>query len=191
MLNFSSGSGNGGSYIRFMAQKKEWENSSKESITLPPLVMDMNSVRTGWLLLGVGQRDWKEDEVVGKKSAQPTPDHKYGFSVKLYSKPTGVVEWCAAGIGATKGFESIFNLCDSQAEANFGKVPVIVYEGATSIKIGAGMTAIPNFKLKNWITRPAGLDVEAPAPAPAPKVVPKPVAKPAPAPMVDADEEMF
>ena len=149
MLNLSSNGG--GSYIRFMAQTRQWENSSKESITLPPMVMDMDSVRTGWLLLGIGQRDWVEDEVIGKKGKQPSADHKRGFSVKLFSKPTGVVEWCASGVGVTKGFEAIYNACDAQADHNPGKVPVINYEGATALKIGAGNTAIPNFKLKNFL----------------------------------------
>jgi len=194
MLNLSSNGG--GSYIRFMAQTRQWENSSKESITLPPMVMDMDSVRTGWLLLGIGQRDWVEDESVGKKGKQPSADHKRGFSVKLFSKPTGVVEWCASGVGVTKGFEAIYNACDAQADHNPGKVPVINYEGATAIKIGAGNTAIPNFKLKNWVNRPAALDAdgeavyEEAAPAPAPvRQAARPAPKPAP--VVEDDEEMF
>ena len=52
MLNLQSNSG--ASYIRFMAQTKTWENSSKEVITIESMVMDLDSVRTGWLLLAVG-----------------------------------------------------------------------------------------------------------------------------------------
>ena len=204
MLNLSNG--NGGAYIRFMAQTKVWENSDKEAITIDTMVMDLDSVRTGWLLLAVGQRDWVEDATVGVKGKQPSPDYKYGFSVKLFSKPTGVVEWCANGVGVTKGFQAIFNACDKAADANPGKVPVIKYEGATSLKIGAKNTAIPNFTLKNWINRPAALDLVAddgqanaqadaeyekmmqtPVPAPLRQAA-KP--KPAPAPVQD-DEEMF
>jgi hypothetical protein len=70
------------------------------------------------------------------------------------------VEWCANGVGVTKGFQAIYNACDKAADANPGKVPVIKYEGATSLKIGAGNTAIPNFSLKNWINRPAALDAD-------------------------------
>ena len=204
MLNLSNG--NGGAYIRFMAQTKVWENSDKEPITIDTMVMDLDSVRTGWLLLAVGQRDWVEDAQVGVKGKQPAPEYKYGFSVKLFSKPLGVVEWCANGVGVTKGFQAIFNACDKAADANPGKVPVIKYEGATSLKIGAGNTAIPNFSLKNWINRPAALDLVAdheqanaqadaeyekmmqtPVPAPLRQAA-KP--KPAPAPVQD-DEEMF
>ena len=204
MLNLQSNSG--ASYIRFMAQTKTWENSSKEVITIDTMVMDLDSVRTGWLLLAVGQRDWVEDAQVGVKGKQPSPDYKYGFSVKLFSKPTGVVEWCANGVGVTKGFQAIYNACDKAADANPGKVPVIKYEGATSLKIGAGNTSIPNFSLKNWINRPVLLDrvdgneqqnaqadaeyekmMQTPAPAPVRQAA-KP--KPAPAPVQD-DEEMF
>ena len=172
-------------------------------INIESMVMDLDSVRTGWLLLAVGQRDWVEDAQVGVKGKQPAPEYKYGFSVKLFSKPTGVVEWCANGVGVTKGFQAIYNACDKAADANPGKVPVIKYEGATSLKIGAGNTSIPNFTLKNWINRPAALDADqadadfeesapaqaqAPAPAPVRQAV-KP--KPAPAPVQQDDEEMF
>ena len=206
MLNLSNG--NGGAYIRFMAQTKVWENSDKEAITIESMVMDLDSVRTGWLLLAVGQRDWVEDAQVGVKGKQPSPEYKYGFSVKLFSKPTGVVEWCANGVGVTKGFQQIYNACDKAADANPGKVPVIRYEGATSLKIGAGNTSIPNFTLKNWINRPVALDrvdgneqanaqadaeyekmMQTPVPAPLRQAA-KPKAAPAPAPVQD-DEEMF
>ena len=207
MLNLQSNSG--ASYIRFMAQTKTWENSSKEVITIESMVLDLDSVRTGWLLLAVGQRDWVEDAQVGVKGKQPSPDYKYGFSVKLFSKPTGVVEWCANGVGVTKGFQAIYNACDKAADANPGKVPVIKYEGATSLKIGAGNTSIPNFTLKNWINRPVALDrvdgnehenaqadaeyekmMQTPVPAPLRQAA---KLKPAPAPVKQQqdDEEMF
>jgi len=207
MLNLSNG--NGGAYIRFMAQTKVWENSDKEAITIDTMVMDLDSVRTGWLLLAVGQRDWVEDAQVGVKGKQPSPDYKYGFSVKLFSKPTGVVEWCANGVGVTKGFQAIYNACDKAADANPGKVPVIRYEGATSLKIGAGNTAIPNFTLKNWINRPVALDLvdgneqanaqadaeyekmmQTPVPAPVRQAA-KPKPAPAPVKQQQDDEEMF
>lgn len=211
MLNLSNGKG--GAYIRFSSQNQKWENSDKVDITLPLLVMDMESVRTGWLMLAVGQRDWQEDAQVGVKAKQPSPDHKRGFSVKLFSKPTGVVEWCTNQVGANKGFQSIFTECDRNKEQHPGKVPIISYDGATAVKIGAGNTSIPNFSLKNWIKRPAALDAdlanaqadadydeimepvfEAPQPVrhyhkgPVQSAKPKPA--PAPAPVQD-DEEMF
>ena len=40
MLNLQSNSG--ASYIRFMAQTKTWENSSKEVITLDTMVRDLD-----------------------------------------------------------------------------------------------------------------------------------------------------
>jgi len=205
MLNLSNG--NGGAYIRFGAHTMAWEDSDKKAITIDTMVMDLESVRTGWLLLAVGQRDWVEDATVGVKGKQPAPEYKYGFSVKLFSKPLGVVEWSANGVGVTKGFQAIFNACDKAAEQNPGKVPVIKYEGATPLKIGKGNTAIPNFTLKNWINRPAALDrvngneqqnaqadaeyekmMQTPVPAPVRQAA-KP--KPAPAPVQQDDEEMF
>ncbi len=51
--------------------------------------MDTDSLQTGWMHLGEGVRDWQPDASLGKKGAQPSPDHKRGFSIKFYNKGEG------------------------------------------------------------------------------------------------------
>jgi hypothetical protein len=193
MLNLSNNNGSGNSYIRFAPQANAWTNRDGDEIQLKKVVMDLDSVQTGWLMIGAGVRDWQPDEVLGAKSQSPGEGYKRGFVVTLYSKELGLVDWSANAYGPCKGFEKIYNEADKAAGDNGGKLPVIEYVNSTAEKVGKGNTRVPNFKLVSWVARPAGMNAEdgleqwaEPEPAPAP--VRK--AKPAPAPVMD-DEEFF
>jgi len=201
MLNLSSSSG-GGNYIRFMPSANAWLNSNKEEFTPKKMVVDVDSLQTGWMHLGEGVRDWQPDASLGKKGAQPSPDHKRGFSIKFYNKEMGVAEWSANGTGPNMGLEKLWKSIEAGQPANAGKYPVIEYKGSTLEKIGKGTTRIPNFNVVSWIERPAGMDavddgtqsfdadgkITMAAPAP---VAPQPKAKPAPIKVQDDEEEMF
>jgi len=195
MLNLSSGGGNG-NYIRFSPQANAWTNSLGEEIQLKKVVFDIDGVQTGWLQLGVGIRDWQPDSELGKKGAQPTPDHKRGFIVTFYNKEIGTCEWSSSGVGPTMGLQKLFTECAGQRAANTGKLPVLEYTGSKLEKIGKGTTRIPNFNIVSWIDKPAGMgqsdeDYVAQAVAPAPKAAPAPApAKSAMAQAVE-DDEMF
>jgi hypothetical protein len=192
MLNLSNNNGSGHSYIRFAPQANAWTNRDGEEIQLKKLVMDLDSVQTGWLMIGAGVRDWQPDEVLGAKSQSPGEGYKRGFVVTLYSKELGLVDWSANAYGPCKGFEKIYNEADKAAGDNDGKLPVIEYVNSTAEKVGKGNTRVPNFKLVSWVARPAGMNAEdgleqwaEPEPAPAPV---RKAAKSAPAPAMDDDE---
>jgi len=194
MLNLSNNNGSGNSYIRFAPQANAWTNRDGEEIQLKKVVMDLDSVQTGWLLIAAGMRDWQPDEVLGAKSQSPGEGYKRGFQVTLYSKELSLVDWSANSYGVCKGFEKIYNECEKSAGDNAGKLPVIEYINSTPEKVGKGNTRVPNFKLVSWVARPAGMNAEdgleqwaEPEPAPAPV---RKAAKPAPAPVMD-DEEFF
>ena len=193
MLNLSSGSGSG-NYIRFSPQANAWTNNNNEEITLKKVVFDIDNIRTGWLLLGVGVRDWVQDDAVGKKGPQPSPEHKRGFQVVLYNKEIGAAEWSSNGVGPNMGLELMYKACAAEREANPGKLPVLEYKGSKAEKIGKGTTRIPQFVLTGWVARPAGLDADSQEFEAEPAaIVPLPVRKQAPvkaAPVMD-DDEMF
>jgi hypothetical protein len=154
--------------------------------------MDLDSVQTGWLMIGAGVRDWQPDEVLGAKSQSPGEGYKRGFVVTLYNKEIGLVDWSANAYGPCKGFEKIYSEAAKAAPiTNDGKLPVIEYVNSTAEKVGKGNTRVPNFKLVSWVARPAGMNADGEdfvEPEPAPLPVRK--AKPAPAPVMD-DEEFF
>lgn len=192
MLNLSSGGGNG-NYIRFSPQANAWTNNLGEEIQLKKVVFDIEATQTGWLLLGVGVRDWQADASLGKKGPQPSPEHKRGFIVTFYNKEIGTVEWSSNGVGPNMGLEQLYTACTSQqAHATPGKLPVVEYKGSKLEKIGKGTTRIPQFDVVAWVDRPSGMDAEASAPFEAPAPAPAPVAKPTPAKAaITEDDEMF
>ena len=194
MLNLSSGSGSG-NYIRFSPQANMWTNNNNEEIQLKKVVFDIDNIHTGWLLLGVGVRDWVQDESVGKKGPQPSPEHRRGFDITLYNKEIGPAAFSSNGVGNNIMLETMYKACIAERAANPGKLPVLEYQGSKAEKIGKGTTRIPQFKLTGWVARPAGLDAVAdefeaePAPPP---VVAQPVRKAAPKPVeVVEDDEIF
>jgi len=189
MLNLSSGSGSG-NYIRFSPQANAWTNNNNEEIELKKVVFDIDNIKTGWLLLGVGVRDWVQDESVGKKGPQPSPEHKRGFQVVLYNKEIGAAEWSSNGVGPNMGLEQMYKACAAERAANPGKLPVLQYGHSKAEKIGKGTTRIPIFVLTGWVPRPAGLDAvaEESEPEPIQQPVRKQAAKPA---AVVEDDEIF
>ena len=193
MLNLSSGGGSG-NYIRFSPQANAWTNNNNEEITLKKVVFDIDNIKTGWLLLGVGVRDWVQDESVGKKGPQPSPEHRRGFDITLYNKEIGSAAWSSNGVGNNISLETMYKACAAEREANPGKLPVLEYQGSKAEKIGKGTTRIPQFKLTGWVARPAGLDADAQEFEAEPAaIVPQPVRKQAPvkAAVVEEDDEMF
>ena len=191
MLNLSSGSGSG-NYIRFSPQANAWTNNNNEEIQLKKVVFDIDNIKTGWLLLGVGVRDWVQDDSVGKKGPQPSPEHKRGFQVVLYNKEIGAAEWSSNGVGPNMGLEQMYKACAAERAANPGKLPVLEYGHSKAEKIGKGTTRIPIFVLKGWVARPAGLDAVADEFEAEPAPVVQPVRKAAPKPVeVVEDDEIF
>ena len=192
MLNLSSGSGSG-NYIRFSPQANAWTNNNNEEITLKKVVFDIDNIRTGWLLLGVGVRDWVQDESVGKKGPQPSPEHRRGFDITLYNKEIGSAAWSSNGVGNNISLETMYKACAAERSANPGKLPVLEYQGSKAEKIGKGTTRIPQFKLTGWVARPAGLDADSQEFEAEPAaIVPLPVRKQAPVKAaVVEDDEIF
>ena len=196
-LNLSGGGGNG-NYIRFSPQANAWSNQDGE-FQLGKFVFDIENIQTGWMHIATGVFEFVADDSLGRKGAQPTPEHKRGFKVTFYNKEIGVAEWSANGAGSNMGLEALYKLAAQGLSANAGKLPVVEYKGSRPEKVGKGSTRVPIFEISGWVARPAALAgggepeyVQVPTtqvPAPAAKPAPTPVAKPAPSPI--SDDEMF
>jgi hypothetical protein len=159
-----SNNGGGGKYIRFMPSVNSWV-ADKEEIELKQFVMDHGSVKSGWGLMAEGQApQWIWDERLGVQGKRPEGDYKRGFSIRLFIKDVGVVEWSSTGTGPVMGFEVIFEEIWNAKDKNAGKVPVIKYAGSEALKIGKGNTRKPKFELVKWVDRDSiAWDAEAPA----------------------------
>ena len=195
-LNLSN-SGGSSNYIRFSPQANAWSNQDGE-FTLEKFVFDYENLQTGWMLIAVGVYEFNADESLGRKAAQPSPEHKRGFKATFYNKTMGIAEFSANGAGANMGLEALYKQVQAQAGANVGKLPVVEYTGSRPEKVGKGSTRVPEFNVTGWVARPAALqegaaqEPEMSAPAPSAKPAPsKPApSKPAPTTSVD-DDEMF
>ena len=194
-LNLSGGGGSG-NYIRFSPQLNAWSNQDGE-FTLEKFVFDYENLQTGWMLIATGMFEFIPDDSLGRKGAQPSPEHKRGFKAIFYNKSMLVAEFSANGAGANMGIESLYKQVSAQAAANAGKLPVVEYTGSRPEKVGKGSTRVPEFNVTGWVARPAalsddnsgGFDPEISAQVPV-KPAPSPIkAKPAPTPM--DDDEMF
>ena len=193
-LNLSN-SGGSGNYIRFSPQANAWSNQDGE-FTLEKFVFDYENLQTGWMLIATGVFEFNADDSLGRKGAQPTPEHKRGFKATFYNKTIGVAEFSANGAGANMGLESLYKQVQAQAGANAGKLPVVEYTGSRPEKVGKGSTRVPEFNVTGWVARPAALqegaaaEPEFSAPAPSAKPAPSKPAPSKPAPSLD-DDEMF
>ena len=194
-LNLSN-SGGSGNYIRFSPQANAWSNQDGEFV-LEKFVFDHENLQTGWMLIATGIFEFQPDESLGRKAAQPSPEHQRGFKATFYNKQMGVAEFSANGAGANMGLESLYKQVQAQAEANVGKLPVVEYKGSRPEKVGKGSTRVPEFAVTGWVARPAALqegaaqaEPEFSAPAPSAKPAPSKPAPSKPAPSLD-DDEMF
>jgi len=192
-LNLSN-SGGSGNYIRFSPQANAWSNQDGEFV-LEKFVFDYENLQTGWMLIAIGVFEFIADESLGRKSAQPSPEHKRGFKATFYNKTMGIAEFSANGAGSNMGLEALYKQVQAQAGANAGKLPVVEYTGSRAEKVGKGSTRVPEFNVTGWVARPAAMQEGAvpEVPAPVAKPAPTPVAKPAPskpAPSLE-DDEMF
>lgn len=176
ILNINGGGG--GNYIRFMPSANAWV-FNKEETTLDVIVFDHDTVKTGWGKMSEGNApEWQWDERLGVAGKQPSIDHKRGFSISLFAKGIGTVEWSSTGTGPVIGFDEIFEQIWAQKDVNPGMVPVCKYTGSNAIKVGKGNTRVPKFQLVKWTKRdsvPWGTEEKAeaaPVPAPAKKAAP-------------------
>ena len=154
-LNLSN-SGGSGNYIRFSPQANAWSNQDGE-FTLEKFVFDYENLQTGWMLIAIGVFEFIADESLGRKSAQPSPEHKRGFKAVFFNKSMGLAEFSANGAGANMGLEGLWKQVQAQAGANVGKLPGVEYTGSRPEKVGKGSTRVPEFNVTGWVARPAAM----------------------------------
>ena len=139
-------------YIRFKPSVNAWIADGDE-VQLEDVLFDPSTLKTGWGKIAEGQApEWLWDETLGKRTPQPSPDHKRGFSVMLKIKDKGWREWSANGVGVMMGFNELWQVVGLQwkDKANQGKAVHLKYKGAKMEKIGQGTTRIPEFEVKAW-----------------------------------------
>lgn len=146
-----------------------------DELKLPiKLVMDLGDIDVGWLSFASGAPDFEMVKVGDKMPAQPSPEHKDAFRVKVFNKSLGLREFSHSAKTVVLAMEDLHNQFEAERGANMGKMPVVEISEILTIKFQKkdktdGRVKVPAWKIVSWIDAPdvftAKKEVAAEAPA--------------------------
>lgn len=159
---------------RYQAGDGTWQKDEQE-LGLPLQIgMDLANIEIGWLSFATGAPDFQMVKASeGQLPAQPSPDHKQAFRVRIGSTDLGLREFSHSAKTVLRAMDALYNQYEAEAPANPGKLPVVTIAGTERIKInspqGELTFKVPQWSITSWIDRPAMMDGPAAAPTqPAP-----------------------
>ena len=170
---------------RYQASDGTWQKDEQE-LSLPiQMAMDLGEIEVGWLSFASGAPDFRMAKITEPFPDQPSQDHKQAFRVRVATKDLGLREFSHSAKTVLRALDGLFSQYEAEATSHQGKVPVVTISGTETIKInspqGELRFKVPEWKITDWIDRPALMDGGAAAPSePAPvAAVAKPPAAPA------------
>jgi hypothetical protein len=170
-------------YLKFNAKAGRWysktEDGGEQEVVNLTAIFDLAQIKTGWILFTEGQAPssvWDN----GATAPQPTPQHRRGFSVNVFSPKEigGLREFSSSSNAAIIAIKEMYEeQYESAPEAKKGMVPVVTCEKVFPVKSRQGTNYQPVLKITKWVPRPQAM----PATIAAEPEVPPPVnsAKPA------------
>jgi hypothetical protein len=150
-----------------------WSRDYNE-LKLPiKLVMDLGDIDVGWLSFASGAPDFQMVKVGDKMPAQPSPEHKQAFRVKVFNKSLGLREFSHSAKTVMRAMDDLHNQFEAERGANMGKMPVVEIPECTTVRVqtpqGELRFKAPAWKIVSWIDAPdvftAKKEVAAEAPA--------------------------
>lgn len=145
-----------------------------DELKLPiKLVMDLGDIDVGWLSFASGAPDFQMVKVGDKVPAQPSPEHKQAFRVKVFNKSLGLREFSHSAKTVMRAMDDLHNQFEAERGANMGKLPVVEIPECTTVRVltpqGELRFKAPAWKIVSWIDAPdvftAKKEVAAEAPA--------------------------
>ena len=161
---------------RYQASDGTWQKDEQE-LGLPIQIgMDLANIEVGWLSFAAGAPDFQMVKAGEPLPAQPSPDHKQAFRVRIGSTNLGLREFSHSAKTVLRAMDALYSQYEAEASANPGKLPVVTIAGTETIKInspqGELRFKVPDWSITSWIDRPAMMDGGATAPSePAPAAV--------------------
>ena len=154
---------------RYQAGDGTWQKDEQE-LGLPIQVgMDLANIEIGWLSFASGAPDFQMVKAGEPLPAQPSPDHKQAFRVRIGSTDLGLREFSHSAKTVLRAMDALHNQYQAEAPANPGKMPVVTIAGTETIKInspqGELRFKVPQWSITSWIDRPAMLDGGGTAPS--------------------------
>lgn len=166
---------------RYQAGDGTWQKDEQE-LGLPlQVAMDLGSIEIGWLSFAAGAPDFQMVKAGEPLPAQPSPDHKQAFRVRIASNDLGLREFSHSAKTVLRAMDTLYSQYEAEAPANPGKVPVVTISGTDRVKVNSPNGELtfkaPVWSITQWIDRPAMMDGGATAPSqPAPAAVSQPPA---------------
>jgi hypothetical protein len=164
-------------FLKFNAKAGRWytktEDGSEAEVTNMIAIFDLAQIKTGWILFTEGQAPasvWDN----GATAPQPTPQHRRGFSVNVFSPKEigGLREFSSSSNAAIIAIKEMYEeQYESAPEAKKGMVPVVTCEKVFPVKSRQGTNYQPVLKITKWVPRPQAM----PATIAAEPEVPPPV----------------
>ena len=157
-------------FLKFNGKAGRWytradTGEDKEILNLTA-IFDLANIRTGWILFAEGAApDTVWDN--GAIPAAPSPKHKRGFAVNVYSpqKIGGLREFSSTSNGAIIAIKELYDTYEKQYDPQKKLVPVVTCESVQAVKSKFGTNYQPVLKIVKWVPRPHDLGDTAPAAA--------------------------
>jgi hypothetical protein len=135
-----------------------WSRDYNE-LKLPiKLVMDLGDIDVGWLSFASGAPDFQMVKVGDKMPAQPSPEHKQAFRVKVFNKSLGLREFSHSAKTVMRAMDDLHNQFEAERGANMGKMPVVEIPECTTVRVqtpqGELRFKAPAWKIVSWIDAP-------------------------------------
>jgi hypothetical protein len=122
-------------------------------------IFDLPNIKLGWLLFtegGAPDAVWDN----GAVAEQPTPKHRRGFAVNLFSpqKLGGLRELRSNSNAAISAIKELYEeQYETAPEAKRGLLPVVTCTSVTPIKSARSTNYQPVLKIQKWVPRPAAM----------------------------------
>lgn len=159
-----------------------WESTDVE-VPLPlSFVADFENIEVGQMAFIANRPDFHMVRLADVEAGEadvpdrPTPEHRFGFRVRLYSQKAfdGLREWRGQAKVLTSAMDALYEEWKADPKGQkAGALPVIKITGTQSIKRGGqypGTDEAPIMEISKYVERPEGLTVptvETPASQPA------------------------
>lgn len=147
------------------------DSAGRATVNLTPgFVVDWPNSRTGWIQAGgitgvAPQKRWNASRA--KFERQPGDDWKRAMHVQIAYTPEARAVWEQNSAAAWMGFVDLMTLLKDVGPRNLPNLPLIAFTGHRAVKLGNGMTLVPQFRLIRFVARPDCLpDDDAAAPQP-------------------------
>lgn len=162
-LNIEPRSGEFVPYCKFDAKAGRWftktDAGDEAEVRDMTAIFDLPNIKLGWLLFteaGAPEAVWDN----GTVAQQPSPKHRRGFSVNLFSpqKLGGLRELRSNSNAAITAIKELYEgQYEGAPEAKKGLLPVVVCESVIPIKSKFGTNYQPVLKIQKWVPRPAAM----------------------------------